>query len=191
MNIDLMKRMLDRNLGEKVATDALKMLAINNSQMKIASLLLPGLLTELQYIKTGVTLTSGKTAALTSAVLDYNILGGEAGIMLVKVNGVVAVKLDENTQQMIDNGLYSGSVAAADYYWRIHQNKIEVWPKTAVLPLLPPTACDVWFIRQPAVIAELVGSVPDFRIQDTYGSGSGTWQDTTGAGDGTIQDTPN
>ncbi len=87
MNVTEMVHTLSLRLEDAATinfTDAMKLQALNNGQVYAAHRLVKPYLTELQAVQESLTATSGEYAMSS---LTYNVLGGEQGIVAVKING--------------------------------------------------------------------------------------------------------
>jgi len=126
-------------------TNPFKVTALNNGVMKVVQELRTDYLTELQYIKTGVTVTAGATAALTSSLLDYNVLRGGDGVIAVKDagTGTWMHRITFQSLGKLKNQYLAGTKDNPLYY--VFDNKIYVQPTTI-------TSIDVYFLRQPSTL---------------------------------------
>ena len=124
-------------------TDLFKLKSLNNAQERLPQFIHNSYLTELQYYKANVTVTAGKTAALTASLLDFDPLRGGQGILKVRDNttgtyltqiGLKDIKGNENTFQ-------KGTVRKPYFY--IAGNLIYTLPSTGI------SAIDVYMMRAP------------------------------------------
>ena len=145
MNVQEMIDLLGLRLEDAAKgnfTDATKLLTLNDGVKKVANLIHPGYLTELEYLKTSVTLSSG-AVAMTAANLDYKVLKGKAGVIKVKVSGTSGLDctpIDITDRKRTENSFNAGTVQNPLCY--VFQNTLYVLPTTI-------TTVDVYFRRVP------------------------------------------
>lgn len=132
--------------AEKVLfTDSLKLTALGNAQVRLASMLHNNYLTELQFVKTSVTASGGVTATLNTALLDNEVLRGAEGIISVKdaSSGLYCIKSTLEDAKRLENQFLEGTTHNP-IYW-IYQNKIYVRPTTV-------TSLDVSYLKVPTTL---------------------------------------
>ena len=122
--------------------DAIKLDALENSQMELPLMLHKYYLTELEVLQESLTATSG-AYALSS--LTYPVLGGEQGILSVKIHsGLYCTKLDISDLKKTENTYYDGSAQNPLYY--VFKDNIYVDNGTAS-PVI-----DVYYLKTPTVL---------------------------------------
>jgi len=123
---------------EKKFTPTFKTTALNNGQLKVAQRLNRNYLTELQYLDSTKSLTSGYYA-LSS--LTKGVLNGAEGILKVKVaGGKYCTQIDISDLKDTQNSYLQGTAENPLYY--IFNSRIYVLPTTVV-------AIDVWYLQTP------------------------------------------
>jgi hypothetical protein len=144
MNVSTMMNALGARLEDAkntTFTTAMKLQALNNAQINVANALVDEYLTELQVSKTPVTF-SGGVAAITAAVLGYNVLRGAQGIKKVIVTGgKEATRIDPEDRKKMDNSFYAATLQNPQYY--VWEKKIFIFPTTI-------TSAEVWFLKVPS-----------------------------------------
>jgi len=138
--------------GSNLFTDTFKIQALNNGIIKLVQAIHNNYLTELQVIKTNMSLTTGY-AELSSANLGYLPLRGGQGILKVKdyTTGTYCLQTDIDELKKIENTFLSPSTDNPMFY--IFRNRIYVLPTTI-------TAIDVHFIKIPTtLIYKFLGTV--------------------------------
>lgn len=144
MNVHQMMQLLGLRLEDPALVkfpNSVRINVLNNAQIKAAQMLNDKYLTELEHLKTDVTLTSGVSGDLGVSVLDYNVLRGAEGILRVKVkSGLECTEIDYKKFKKYETGLLEGTVQNPLYY--VFENKIYVFPTTTA-------AVDVYFLRMP------------------------------------------
>jgi hypothetical protein len=121
-------------------TPAMKLGALHTGEIILANKLHPHFLTELEVIKTGLTLTTG-VKALTAANLGYDVIRGGDGITKVIVtNGNEATWIDPRDTKRMENSFLTATVDNPVY--TVFQGNLMVWPTTI-------TSVEVWFLRVP------------------------------------------
>ena len=132
---------------EKVKfTDTFKLKALNNSQERLPQFMNNDYLTELQYYKTTVTVTSGETTALISSLLGYDLLRSGQGILMVRdhTTGTYMQQITLADIKANENRYQKGSVQKPYFY--IAGNKIYVLPETGI------SSIDIYMLRKPATM---------------------------------------
>ena len=126
-------------------TETLRLRALNDAQIKLANMLHTNYLTELQSLKTGVTVTAGVTGTLNNSLLTYNVLRGEQGIIKCRISsgGLWLHKLDIKDVKRTENSYLQGTTKNPLFY--VFGNKIYVLPTTI-------TSIDVLFLREPTTL---------------------------------------
>lgn len=115
------------------------LVALNNAQTKLANLIHPGYLTELQVAEASVDVTSGKVNLSTALV--NKVFRGKEGVVLVQVtNGLVATETEITKTKDFENALYKPSLKDPTYY--VFGNNIYIEPSTIL-------KIDVCYIRAP------------------------------------------
>lgn len=120
-------------------TDAEKIMGLNNAQKKVANLINPGYLTELETLDEGKDVTSGKVAFST---LSKKVLKGGEGIVRVKITGGLWTtetsleKIKGSTENMFEKGDVRNPL------YHVYQKNIYVLPSNAA-------KLDVYFLRFP------------------------------------------
>lgn len=148
MNVSEMIAQLSLRLEDAASVrfpDSIRLDTLNNAQKKLANILHPAYLTELQTLEASFTVTTGVTAELTSTNLtgSYSVLGGAEGVLQVRDSstGTVATRLELSDVKKNENSYLAGSVANPLYY--IFDNKIYVFPTTGI------SAVDLYYLRVP------------------------------------------
>jgi hypothetical protein len=132
-----------KNPAANIFTNAMKLRALNNAQMKAANNLRVELLTELEYIKTPVTLTAG-VVALTSANLGYTLLRGAEGIKKVVITGgKECTRIEYSGKADLQNTLKAATLS--NPYCYVFKNQLYVLPITAA-------TADIWYLRVPPTL---------------------------------------
>lgn len=137
--------------GENTFTAPMKRVFLSEAQIEVVGLVNHAFLTELKKTKTGVTVTTGVTADLGTALTPDKVVGGEQGIIAVKdaAIGNYATKIDfERDIQKNRNTKIGGTVWNPRYY--VLENKIYMLPATI-------SSIDVTFLKQPT---DLIASIP-------------------------------
>jgi len=171
MNVSEMMGQLALRLedADKVKfTDAIKLDTLDNAQTRLANLMHPAYLTELQTLESSFTITAGVSAELTSTNLtgSYSILGGSEGVLQVRdsATGTVCTRLELSDVKKNENSYLAGSVANPLYY--IFDNKIYVFPTSGI------AAVDIYYLRVPVNLvykfAASGGSGTTVTTNDTY-----------------------
>jgi len=125
-------------------TDALKLDALNNAQLKVANFLHNAYLTELQVLKEDVTATAGKVE-MTVANLDYGVLKGAEGILKVRIkDGLYCNMIDLDDLKRTENAYLAGTLQNP-LAW-VFQNHIYV-SNGQTNP-----AIDVYFLKIPSTL---------------------------------------
>ncbi len=131
---------------------AFKVRALTDAQNALSAHIRPELLTELEVIKTSLTVTAGVTAVLTTANLGFDPLNGGDGILaaLATVDG--SDKWLTRTTKSQSRAHYF-SATTYDPYFYVYENKIYV------LPIAGIGSIDVYMLRVPeAIIYNLTAS---------------------------------
>ena len=115
------------------------LVALNNAQTKLANLIHPGYLTELQVEELNVDVTTGKLD-LSTGLLN-KVFRGKEGVVFVKVtNGLVATETEITKTKVFENALYTPSLKDPAYY--VFGNNIYIVP-SAIAKI------DVCYLRAP------------------------------------------
>jgi len=148
---------------------------LNNAQLKLAQRLRKEYLTELQYLNTSNTLTSGYLAL---SELTKTVLNGAEGILKVKVTGATGKycqRIDLEDLKKQENTFLAASSENPLYY--VFMNRIYVLPSTTA-------TIDVWYLRTPADMFYLLnvtayGVTPATDFEITSGQGTNETDDDT------------
>ena len=127
-------------------TDAFKLKSLNNAQKLLPQFIHNGYLTELQYLKTNLTVTSGVTATLTASSLTYDLMRSGQGVLKVKdyTTGTYLTQISLADLKKNESRYYKANVFNPYFY--IAGNKIYVLPTSGV------SAITVYMLRQPATM---------------------------------------
>jgi len=130
---------------ENKFTKPYKLIALNNAQIGVANFLRNEYLTELEVLKTNVTVTSGMTAALTAATLGYNVLRGAQGIRWVRTYNTTTYHdlIDIMQAKKTENQFLAGTALKPRSF--VFANKIIVQPSSIA-------AIDVYFLKMPDIL---------------------------------------
>jgi len=144
MNISEMMNLLGLRLedADKVTfTDVLKLRALNNGQLKVANLVHPGYLTELQYLQDSPTIATG--VITISSAFTYGVLRGQQGIIRIKdiSTGLWLTPIDMMDVKRLENTYLAASAQNPMFY--VFQNRIYLQPTTI-------SDVDVYYLRVPA-----------------------------------------
>lgn len=122
---------------EGTFTEAMRLKALNNGQIKAAAFLHDNYLDELRVKEINKTLTSN---VLAFSGLSYTVLRGEQGILKVKITGGrYSTRIDLSDIKKTENSLLASKNSNPLHY--IYQSQIEM--------LHSVTAIDVWYLRMP------------------------------------------
>jgi hypothetical protein len=125
MNVSEMMSMLALRLedAEKTKfTDAFKLKALNNAQIKLANLLHPAYLSELEVVETALTATSGE---YNLSSLQNDVLKSGQGVLKVKINGSYwGTRIPLSEVKKTENTFLAGSTR--NPIWYVFGNKIVV-----------------------------------------------------------------
>jgi len=138
--------------GSNLFTDTFKIKAINNGVIKLVQAIDNKYLTELQVLKSSLSLSLG-SANLSSANLGYLPLRGGQGILKVcdTSTGKYCLQIDMDDIKKTENTYLAPSTDNPVFY--IFQNKLYVLPTSI-------TSVDVYFLKIPTeIIFKFLGSV--------------------------------
>ena len=128
--------------------DSYKVDALNSAQLRVANMLANPYLTELEVLESGLTVTSGKTAVLSSTNLtsNYSLLRGGQGILSVcdASSGLYLTRVDLADLKKNENSYLAGTVRNPLYF--VFENKICTLPASGI------SSVNVWYLRQPLPI---------------------------------------
>ena len=141
MDVSRMVEMLSYRVGDtnkRLFTDSFMLKTLNKAQVQATQLLNNLYLTELEVLQTNQALTSG-SLALSS--LSNTVLGGEEGILQVKIyGGAYCTRITEKELKEKEN--YYKTASTSNPYYYVFANKINILPATV-------TAIDVFYLKTP------------------------------------------
>lgn len=141
MDVSRMVEMLSYRVGDtnkRLFTDSFLLKTLNKAQVQATQLLNNLYLTELEVLETGKSLSSG---ALALSGLSNAVLGGEEGILQVKINGgAYCTRISEKYLKDYEN--YYKVASTDNPYYYVFANKIYVLPATV-------SKIDVYYLRMP------------------------------------------
>jgi len=141
MDVSRMVEMVSDRVGDankQLFTDLFLLKALNKAQVQAIQLLDNDYMTELEELETNLTVTDGSIAL---SGLGHTVLGGEEGILLVKINGGEYCNQITEKELKEKEGYYK-TASIQDPYCYVFANRIYVLPTTI-------TKIDVYYLRTP------------------------------------------
>ena len=141
-------------------TNADKLMALRNAEMKILTLLDNKYLTELEEVELSLSLTSG---AFALSGLTNIAINGAKGIFRVKVGTYWASPLDIEDAKFQENSLYAAGKRDPRYF--VFGNTLYIYPSSS-------TVIDAYYLRKPSPLLGLL------TYGDTGGDASNLYGDS-------------
>ena len=128
----------------------IKLEALNKAQLRLAKLLPDKELTELEILKSALSVTTGKVtfATLEAATTADVILNDRIQLVRIGSSGAFATMIDISDVPVVTNNSYLTGLAASPYSW-VHSQSIYILPSAT-------TTIDVYYLRQPVDISDSV-----------------------------------
>ena len=131
----------------------IKLEALNKAQLRLAKLLPDKELTELEILKSAVTVGGTTTGAVTFATLEAEttadvILNDRIQLVRIGSSGAFATMIDISDVPVVTDNSYLTGLAASPYSW-VHSQSIYILPSAT-------TTIDVYYLRQPVDISDSV-----------------------------------
>jgi hypothetical protein len=139
-------------------TIAIKLDAINDAQLRLATMLPDEKITELEVLETGVTITAG---AVTFATLGATTLAERVQMVRIGSGGIFLDPVDVSDLKDLINNSYLASSATGGGYWWINKSSIYVLPTATA-------TVDVYHLRVPVDVAnDAVACELDVTLHET------------------------